>query len=498
MSEAPSRAQHSTDLVRGLFLRVLGVVSACAFASIWVQVDGLIGSQGISPARELLDFAVSRLGSEAYWRVPTLLWLDCSDATLHLFCGLGVALGVALALAAPRPAFLLALSWALYLSLASVGNVFLSYQWDTLLLETCFFSVGFALSTRATRGIALFLLRWLLFRLLFLSGMVKLLSGDPSWRDLSALTYHYWTQPLPSWTSAYANDLPAWMHRLACAATLAIELVAPFGVLGPRAIRLASGAAIVVLQLTIALTGNYGFFNLLTLTLCIPLLDDRALRALVPRLRRSLPTLVPSLPSVAPLGRGRVAAILLAAIFFAVTAGEALERLGAGSFVPRTAEVILSALAPLRTFNSYGLFAVMTKERPEILIEGSRDGSTWLPYEFRFKPGAVARGPRFTTPHMPRLDWQMWFAALGSCERESWLHALFLRLLEGDPIVSELLATNPFPELPPRYLRSTLWQYQFSSPKDRHQGVWWTREKVGPYCPTVMLEGQRLRVVSEP
>src|SRR5271157_2564261 len=499
MSDEPFRALDSDDRVRALFLRVLGLVTACAFASIWVQVDGLIGSRGITPVRELLAFAASRLGPEAHWRIPTLLWIDCSDATLHFLCALGFALGMALAFAAPRPAFLLALLWALYLSLASVGDVFLGYQWDTLLLETCFFSVGFAASARPPRGVALFLLRWLLFRLVFLSGMVKLFSGDESWRNLSALTYHYWTQPLPTWTSAYVNDLPAFVHNLACAATLAIELVAPFGVFGPRRVRLVSCGAIVLPQLAIALTGNYGFFNLLTLTLCVPLLDDRVLRALVPAgLHRRLPTPAPS-PGFVPRPQlARLATILLAALFFAVTGCEALGRLGAGSLVPNAAEDLLSALAPLRTFNSYGLFAVMTKERPEILIEGSADGLAWLPYEFRWKPGAVDRRPRFTTPHMPRLDWQMWFAALGSCERELWLHAFFLRLLEGDPIVSELLATNPFPEAPPHYLRSTLWQYHFSTSAARHQGVWWIREKVGPYCPTVTLEDGHLRVVREP
>jgi len=499
MSDDSSRARDSHDLVRALFLRALGLVLACAFASIWVQVDGLIGSRGISPARELLAFAVSRLGPEAYWRLPTILWIDPSDASLHLLCALGVALGIVLAITARRPAFLLALLWALYLSLASIGDVFLGYQWDTLLLETCFFSVGFAASVRPPRRVALLLLRWLLFRLLFLSGMVKLLSGDESWRDLSALTYHFWTQPLPTWTSAYVNDLPVFVQRFACAVTLAIELVAPFGIFGPRGVRLVSCAAIVLLQLSIALTGNYGFFNLLTLALCIPLLDDRALRALVPAGLRGWLAAPASSPRIVPQPRlARLATTLLAAVLFALTSCEALERLGAGLLVPGPAEDLLDSLAPLRTFNSYGLFAVMTKERPEIVIEGSADGLSWRPYEFRWKPGAVDRRPRFTTPHMPRLDWQMWFAALGSCEHEPWLHAFFRRLLEGDPTVSELLAVNPFPDTPPRYLRSTLWQYHFSTAADRHQGVWWTREKGGPYCPTVTLEEGRLRVASEP
>jgi hypothetical protein len=294
------------------------------------------------------------------------------------------------------------------------------------------------------------------------------------------------------------NDLPTLVHQSTCAATLVIELLAPFGIFGPRRARQLSCAAIALLQITIALTGNYGFFNLLTLALCIPLLDDRALRALTPRgLRRFFPSRPPS-PGVTPRPPSvLIATGLLAALFVAITGCEGLARLGAGAAVPSAIEELLIRLSPLRTFNSYGLFAVMTKERPEILIEGSSDGVAWQPYEFRFKPGALDRRPRFSTPHMPRLDWQMWFASLERCVQEPWLHALFLRLLEGDPAVEALLAGNPFPEAPPRYLRSTLWLYRFSTPAARHQGVWWTRERVGPYCPTLTLEDGRLRVAGE-
>jgi hypothetical protein len=495
MSTESSGAQDSYEWVRALFLRALGLSAACAFASFWVQADGLIGSRGITPARELLPFAMTQLGRAAYWRLPTFLWIESSDATLHLLCALGVALGLVLAIGARRPAVILAFLWLLYLSLTSVGDVFLGYQWDALLLETCFFAVGFAAAARPPRRVSLFLLRWLLFRLIFLSGMVKLLSGDESWRDLSALTYHYWTQPLPTWTSAYVNDLPLFVHKLTCGLTLAIELAAPFGVFGPRPLRLLSCAAIVLLQLAIALTGNYGFFNLLTLALCISLLDDRALLVLMPpALRGRFPLPAPSSNAERPPWI-RVASTLLGAVFLVVTGCEALLRLNLGSWVPDGMESLLSDLEPLRTFNSYGLFAVMTKERPEILLEGSADGATWRPYEFRWKPGALDRRPRFTTPHLPRLDWQMWFAALGNCSNEFWLHAFFRRLLEGDPVVSELLAANPFPDAPPRYLRSTVWEYRFAPPAERHRGVWWTRESVGPYCPTVTLEEGRLRVV---
>ncbi len=488
-------------LVRAVVLRGVGAVFVIAFVSLQVQLDGLFGSRGIAPIADLMEMARDRLGAGALHRLPTVFWLGASDAWLHATCAVGAVLGALVALGV-APWLLLPALWALYLSFASVGSPFLDFQWDALLLETAFFAALYAWPRSSPSRVGLWLLRWLLFRLVFTSGLVKLLSGDATWRQLTALSYHYWTQPLPVWTSVWAAALPAPVQTFSTAATLAIELVVPFGIFGPRRVRLAACALLVLLQCVIAATGTYGFFNLLTIVLCASLLDDTALRALVPRPLRSSP---PDARAIAP-GRAptpsarppalRAAGIAGAALLVALTSVASLDRVAPTLSVPGITP-LLTWLTPFRTFNAYGLFAVMTTERPEIEIEGTRNGRDWREYVFRWKPGPLDRRPELATPHMPRLDWQMWFAALGSCEYEPWLHVFLARLLEGDPDVVALLANDPFAGAAPRAVRTTLWRYRFAGPEDRHRGVWWTRERVGPYCPTVVLQDGRLRTVGD-
>jgi len=467
--------------VAAVFLRGLGVVYACAFTSLWVQIDGLIGAQGIAPAADLLALAREKLGAAAPLALPTLLFATgASDWALHAFCALGLAAALLLAGGrAQRSAALVA--WAAYLSLTAVGDVFLSFQWDALLLEAGVVAF-FAASSEPRLGV--WLARALLFKLMFLSGAVKLLSGDSTWRDGSALAYHYWTQPLPAPTSPLAAALPLSVQRVSTWLTLAIELGAPWGMLGPRRARLASAAVLAALQLAIAATGNYGFFNLLTGVLCACLLDDRAL-ARLSLLRR---------PRRTPRWRApqRVAAAALAAASLVV----ALDRLTPRG-LPGALVSLVEPLERLRAVSAYGLFAVMTTERPEIEIEGSADGVEWRPYVFRWKAGALDRAPRFAGPHMPRVDWQMWFAALGSCQREAWFQRFLLRLLQGSKPVTRLLASDPFPDAPPRYLRTTLWQYRFATGEERRAGAWWTRTAEGPYCPVVTLRSGHLALADD-
>src|SRR5438132_2138704 len=266
---------------RWLFLRLLGLVYLAAFISLWAQVGGLIGSHGILPGADYLTAVGQATGSERYYLVPTLCWLDSTDQFQGGLCAGGAALAALLILGvAPVPVLLLL--WAFYLSLTVAGQGFLSYQWDVLLLETGFLAVWFAppqlwprrgSETPPARAI-LWLLRWLLFRLVFGSGVVKLLSGDESWRSLRALHYHYETQPLPVWTSWYMHQLPGWFQQLSVLFTFALELLVPLLIFGPRRCRHVACGGIVALQLLIAATGNYGFFNLLTLVLCLPLLED--------------------------------------------------------------------------------------------------------------------------------------------------------------------------------------------------------------------------------
>jgi lipase maturation factor 1 len=481
-----------------LFLRLLGVVYLIAFVSLWSQIHGLVGKQGILPIADFLAAVRRQAGAAGYRELPTLLWFDASDAALHVLCaaGTGLALLVILDIA---PAFALAGLWALYLSLAVGCQVFCEFQWDSLLLETgllAIFLAPWSLWPRTGASppprIALWLLRWLLFRLLWGSGIVKLASGDPAWSSLTALRYHYETQPLPTWIGWYAHELPLGVQKFSTAAMFVIELVVPFAIFFGRRWRRWSFWPLAGLQCLIALTGNYTFFNLLTITLCVLLLDDEVLRLLPWRSTRKTGAQAEAEGVESDGGRRRGARVqALATAIFATFVFVTSSVRFAGQFVgyQRFPDLLLQPVvwtARLRSINSYGLFAVMTTRRPEILVEGSRDGQTWLPYEFKWKPGDPKRRPGFVAPHQPRLDWQMWFAALDDYQREAWFWRFEQRLLEGSPAVRALLARDPFADAPPRSVRAQLYDYRFTDRTERRAtGAWWLRDHVGDYGPTV-------------
>ena len=475
-----------------MFLRLLGLTYLAAFASIGVQIDGLIGSRGILPAADFLDMVAAQLGASRYWWLPTLFWLAPSDTTLAALSAAGTILSLLLIAGVAQAVCLVGL-WVLYLSLTSIGQDFLSFQWDILLLEAGFLAIfvsplqlapHLARESEPPKAIV-WLLRWLVFRLMFSSGAVKLLSGDSTWRDLTALEYHYWTQPLPTWIGWYANLLPDILQRASCALMFAIEVGAPLLIWSGSRARAGAFLAFVSLQAVILLTGNYGYFNLLTIALCVMLLDDDAWPA---RWRRrfeasgAAPARAWPRPIIYPV------AALLGVLSVLATFGPG--RFGAVWPAPIT--TMRQTLAPLRLVGNYGLFAVMTTTRPEITVEGSDDGTTWKAYEFRWKPHDLARAPAFVAPHMPRLDWQMWFAALGSYRQNPWFVAFVLRLLEGEQPVKELLANDPFPNLPPRYIRATLAQYSFTDGAERRAtGNWWRSGPGGDYLPVVSLDSFR-------
>jgi hypothetical protein len=477
MGDAEAGPRPDYAWMRGVFLRLLGAVYLVAFVSLWVQVEGLIGTRGILPIHDLLELARERLGPSRYWVLPTVFWAGDGDRALHVACAAGTVLALVAVLGRARPLVMLGL-WGLYLSLAVAGEDFLSFQWDALLLEAGLLAVFLA-----PRGIwrrhpgpppllIVWMYRWLLFRLMFGSGLVKLRSGDPTWRGLTALEYHYETQPLPTWLGFYADHLPAGTHLTSAVIMFVIELV-------PGRWRRVPLVAFVAFQILIAATGNYAFFNLLTIALCVFLADagwppwagkpsaaDEPAATLFGSWPRAV--LVPFVAVVA----------LVSTLLFT----EATLRLGLPW--PSPAIGLTRALSPLRSINSYGLFSVMTTTRPEIVVEGSDDGETWRAYEFRHKPGDPARRPGFVAPHQPRLDWQMWFAALGTCDQSPWLQRLFQRLREGSPPVLGLLGSNPFPDRPPRAVRAVLYDYRFADLATHGRtGEWWQRRLQGEFCP---------------
>ena len=470
---------------RRWFLRFLGAVYLIAFLSFWVQADGLIGAHGISPLPEFLSAARDQLGQKSYFVLPTLCWLNSTNAFLHLLCGAGAVLSVLL-MVEIAPILCLALLFVLYLSLTIAGQTFYSFQWDILLLETGFLAIFFApWRWWPRRGQpaplsrpALFLLHFLLFKLMLLSGVVKLTSGDASWANLSALDYHYWTQPLPTVIGWWADKSPEWFKHFSTVFVLVVEIGAVFLIWLPRRPRLFGCGAIVLLQIVIGLTGNYAFFNLLAIALCLLLIDDavwpggRRLTKSDPTARR-WPVAIPAVLIVLTMPLN---AVLIFAGFKPETPW------------PRPLELMYGAVAPFRIVNSYGLFRVMTKERSEIMIEGSDDAMEWKGYEFKWKPGPLDRMPGFVEPYQPRLDWQMWFAALGDVRQNPWFFGLVQRLLENSPDVTRLLGKNPFPDKPPRYLRAEIYPYRFSTTAEHRQtGAWWERDEARIYMPTVSL-----------
>lgn len=499
--EAGHEAGRGLARVRWLYLRGLGLIFCIAFASLLPQLPGLMGPRGLEPAAAWLEWARLELGPERYFSLPTLLWLTGAGEGGLWAVGLaGLACGV-LVLVDVAPRWALIGAWACYLSLTSVGGVFLSYQWDVLLLEAAVVSVPLApgrlrpsLRVLEPRLGPILLVRFLLFRLMFMSGMVKLASGDAAWHGLTALEFHYWTQPLPNPIAYFVWQLPAVLHRAGVAVMFVIELVAPFLLFGPRRVRLVAAGALIVLQLGILGTGNYGFFNLLTIVLCLSVLDDGVLARWSP-----FQWLLPEPAPVLRFQSQRTAGFWGFAVMYCVLAlASDVERL-IRTPLPAPLSWALGQTASLRSVNSYGLFAVMTTERKEIVLEGSADGQTWHEYLLHWRPGPVDEAPRFVAPHQPRLDWQMWFASLSRCVGNRWLIRLQEQLLKGDAEARGFFRENPFPDAPPRFVRTRSFDYRFTDLSEwRRTGAYWTRSELGPYCPPLTLESGQLRRVDLP
>jgi predicted DCC family thiol-disulfide oxidoreductase YuxK len=496
-------------IASALFLRLLGLVYLIAFVSLWTQIDGLVGDHGILPVNNLLqrakEYFVEQIPpASAAWNLPTLAWINPHNGFLHILCAGGTIASILLILGVLPIPSLISL-WMFYLSLVYAGQVFMSFQWDILLLETGFVAIFLApfavrsrlLKDRHPQRLAIWLLWWLLFRLMFESGAVKLTwnawqlgpEGTPianTWKSLTALNYHYWTQPLPIWTSWYAAKLPAWFQKVSVVFVLLVELVLPWLIFGPRRLRYVAFGGITLLMFLIAATGNYNFFNLLAFALALMLLDDRAW----PRFVRNR-IAGNNWPFLAAPTQWR-SFILVPFALFAILIGTLQLK---EAIVPSQ-----SMNAPLESklgisqfffINDYGLFRQMTETRPEIVVEGSDDGSKWTEYEFRWKPGDPSRRPRLCAPHQPRLDWQMWFEALrleevykvtGTIDphnMSAWFRSFLMRLMKGEPNVVGLLANNPFPVETRKFIRLKLYQYRFTNiAEGKATGDWWHRELV--------------------
>ena len=484
-----------------LFPRLMGLMFFFAFVSLWTQIDGLSGSRGILPVADHLAAAENHFRStgtawHAWWQIPSVLWFGAGDFMLHFWLAVGVFASLLLLLGC-LPAASAAVAWLIYLSFAAAVPVFLNFQWDALLLEAGLLVVLYvpwrrylAAGRSAPTRLGRLLVWWLLFRLMFESGVVKLYgfdaTGDNAWLAGTALNYHYFTQPIPVWTSWWFAQLPDWFHRLSLLVVFTLELLVPFFVFGPRRLRLVAFWGFTGLMLLIIASGHYGFFNLLTIVLAVSLLDDSLWPA---RLRRHFDRSTPS-PTTGPALWRKWILPALAAVILLLTTLQLLLVLRA--VPPSWIIPVLQPAMPLRSANSYGLFSVMTKERPEITIEASRDGVLWQPYRFRHKMDADRTTAPFLLPHMPRLDWQMWFAALefrAGGSLPGWIMPLLARLQEQSPPVLDLLEADQAAEPGPLIFRLRLDNLTFTTPAERREtGRYWNAEPLPGYTIEGSLE----------
>ena len=474
-----------------LFFRLLGFVYLTAFLSYWVQIPGLIGENGILPVNILLEASKYNLGEKAYYYLPTLAWLNSSDFFLTALAVAGVLLSLVLIIGYFTLPVVIIL-YIIYLSLVVVGQNFMYFQWDALLLEAGFLAVFIAprnllsgsLNSPPPSKILIFLFWFLLFRLMFSSGIGKIVSGDPTWRDLTALTFHYYTQPLPNPVSWYIHQLPEVFHKISVVIMLIIETVVPFLFFAPRFLRHIAGILTILLQIIIMITGNYTYFNILSITICLLLFDNKFLFNLIPRALKNRLDGDGGQKIVPANIIKKIAIYCFSAVVIFFGSLQLYTTVFGFWSLPISMQGIVKSISPLRTFNRYGLFTIMTTSRPEIIIEGSNDGIMWKEYKFKHKPSDLDSVLPVVAPYQPRLDWQMWFAALGNYQNNPWFIKFIEHLSLGTPEVLELLSDNPFPDKPPNYFRALSYDYKFTDSKERKEtGNLWKRELIGIYLP---------------
>ncbi|XP_062591201.1 lipase maturation factor 2-like isoform X1 [Saccostrea cucullata] len=577
---------------RDFFLWCIAVIYLIAFSSLYIQIPGLFGDNGILPAKLTLNSKEISSWEELLEGQPTLLrlmprlGLD-TETGMDLLCLCGILISFCcVVFSTTRDMISFTLLWMIYLSLYQVGQTFLWFQWDILLLETGFlavllapFNMQFFSSHHQHDRITLWLVRWLLFRLMFASGVVKLTSGCPTWWGLTALTVHFESQCIPTPFAWFFHHLPVWFLKLSCVVTYVIEIAIPLLFFSPvKSMRMFAFYSQILLQILIIATGNYNFFNLLTMALCVSLVEDDFFKRSKVKKKKSgmqslfncvfsfviysyfiyqtvkqfslqasfnptfeikskiafskadffqwLEFIVPWTIVIGAISLGyqilislvsclieekgliwkvwsliqcTIIAIAAAAMFSISLVPYTVIEKGSQLYVSPDLHRYRSYLKDYHLTNSYGLFRRMTGVggRPEVIIEGSNSvDSGWKEYEFYYKPGNISRAPPIVAPHQPRLDWQMWFAALGSYQHNTWFVHLIYKLLIGQQEVLDLVQHNPFPQKPPKFIRAKLYHYHFTgqTPKDKGYSKknWWVREEKSEYFPALEKDNTSL------
>jgi len=533
---------------RWIFLRALAAIYFSAFYSLLFQIRGLIGPHGILPAERYLSAVGRAMPGLKYWYAPSVFWISSSSTFLMAVTWIGlIASVVAFLNFWPRMSFFVC--FVCFLAFVAASGEFSSYQSDGMLLEAGFLALFFSPSglmpgwggNDPPSRASLWLLQWEWFRIYFESGMVKLLSGDEQWRNMTAMDEYYQNGPLPTWIGWYAEHLPHWFHAASAAGTLGMELGIVLMQFFPRRVRLICFCIVTPWEIGVILTANYTFLNYLVLSLGFLLLDDRTLLRFVPHRRRPLAAV--RIPEIEPEEQlSTLAATEGSAVAEDAAASAAYEMDGAGkrrwhaaarvgSVIGLTVSAVMltwiaydttvemigipwrgsplplapiTALDPFRIANQYGLFAVMTRGRYDIEFQGSNDGVNWTPYLFRNKPQALNEPPRIYAPYQPRFDWNLWFASLGDWHQNDIVPLTEERLLEDDPDVLALFKDgqggNPFGQTAPKMMRAVLWRYWFTSMDEkRRTGNWWRREYLGLYAPEITRTADgRFAVVAWP
>jgi Lipase maturation factor len=488
---------NSYWLTRFVILRLLGFVYAVAFLVAANQLVPLIGEHGLTPATHFLNAIQTQLGSRAagVMEIPSLFWLGVSDNALSIFSWIGFGLSLVV-LGGYANAIILAVLWAMYMSIVHIGQIWYGYGWEIQLLETGFLSIflcplldGRPFPKCRPPILVIWLFRWLGFRIMVGAGLIKL-RGDPCWRDLTCLYYHYETQPIPSPISRYLHLSPHWVLKLETAWNHFIELVVPWFSFGPRTVRHVAGVLLVTFQIFLIISGNLSFLNYLTIIPFVACFDDTFLRHLLPR---SLVQRAEKAAQAAQPSRvSNTIAIGLSILVIYLSIAPVLNLVSGR-------QIMNTSFNRFDLVNTYGAFGTVGRERDEIIFEGTDDSiitadTQWKEYEFNAKPGDPNRRPPFVAPYQPRIDWQIWFAAMASPAEYPWTLHLVWKLLHNDHGTLSLLANDPFPNAQPRYIRARLYRYQFAPLGDK---AWWKREPIGEWLPALSTDDTEFRRLLE-
>ena len=488
------RDNSSYWLTRFVLLRLLGFIYFIAFLAAANQIVPLVGENGLLPARTFLERVALHFGSrsDGFLQLPSIFWCGISDRFLAGTAWAGVALS-AVVLLGYANAIIMALLWALYMSFLNVGQDWYGYGWEIQLLETGFLAVflcplldGRPFPRRAPPKLVIWLFRWLIFRIMLGAGLIKL-RGDPCWRDLTCLYYHYETQPIPNPLSWWLHFRPHWFHKLGVLWNHFIELIVPWFAFWPRTARHIAGALLASFQVILILSGNLSFLNWLTIVPALACFDDSLLAKFLPRALVAGSTLAAASarPSRAQDIAAAAVTVLVAVLSIAPVANLLSSR-----------QVMNTSFNRLHLVNTYGAFGSVGQVRTEIVFEGTdesvlTDATRWKEYEFKAKPGDPHRRPVIVAPYQPRLDWQIWFAAMSTPEQYPWTLHFIRKLLHNDPGTLSLIANNPFPDRPPRYIRAQYYRYEFAPPGDP-SGAWWKRTLLGSWLPPLSQDDPRL------